>query len=253
MSLLTQTPGATILDNLGDVIEGGTTYRGSGTAWPGIPGMHSQHELAGTTITASSGDDDRLISATLGDTAAASLVRTDTPPFFLRATSGTALNIGVARRITSFDTSFNMYFTGTWPAVIEADDTFIVEEGFKRSPNRFALRDEPATAGFDRFFHLSLLPGKQLDWRGDGTQMWESELVLRLRLVKRRTDRDLVESCMDNLARIRSVLPNQSHRDALTMGLWASEHEPDVETDTPDHVLLKDTYRIRYRIDSEFR
>ena len=104
MTILTETIGG-ILDNFADAIEGGNSYRGSGTAYKGIPSTRSPDWRLSTGENATGGSTTTAVIGGIAATTAAQLVRTDAAPYFLLCTaqnSGTG-NTGAARKITDYD------------------------------------------------------------------------------------------------------------------------------------------------------
>ena len=183
-SILTQAVGA-ILDNYADVIEGGNSYN-SGTSYKGIPGTQS-HDRAidevGTVTASGNGTTTTITYAnSLADTAR--YYRADGPPFFLRCTSsagaGSADNADGARKVSNW--SATTITTAAWPDGTLSGDAFVMMEGFKRAPDSFDIESDGPDTGFDRFFHLRLVPGALLPWSGANTKTYRGILELRLRI-----------------------------------------------------------------------
>lgn len=244
-----------ILDNVADAIEGGNTYRGSGTAYAGIPGTRSHDERVGTTVTADSGATTTAVPAKSADDGLyASLVRVDGPPFFLLGTSGA--NDGWARKITSYNPTSDTLTVGkAFGSAPVENDLFTVLEGFKRAPDNWNLEGAgiDATKSWDRYFSVAALPGTRLPWYGNGVQQFETQLEVRLRLLKRNRDRRAKASALENIARFRMVLTRGDHRDGLYMQiLEASSQAPDLVVEDADKVIVSDRYRLIYRATSHF-
>lgn len=244
-----------ILDNVADAIEGGYAYRGSGDAYAGIPGTQSHDERAGATITADTGASTTSIPAkNANDALFASMSRTDGPPFFLLGTSGD--NDGWARKITGYTAATNTFAVGKAFGAAPAENaTFTVLEGFKRAPDNWDLDGEgnAAEASWDRFFSVSAMPGVRASWYGNGVQQFETQLEVRLRILKRNRARKAASSALENVARFRMVLTRGDHRDGTyTQLLDASASAPEVVVDDKHKVIVADRYRLVYRATSNF-
>lgn len=248
-----------VLDSYSDVIEGGNTYRGSGTAFRGIPGTHSHHDLDGTVVPAGAGSNATgIVIAGIADADAlaleAVLEREDSPPWFLVSLAGT--NAGAARKVSSYTLATNTIVVADFPQTPAEADTFEIVEGFKRTPDRFPLAGVHADAtkgAFDRYFHLEMLPGRQLDFSGDGRAQYEGTLRVRMRFIKKGRDKTIIDSALDNIGRLRPILVLPQHRDGVyTDRLSAEANEPEPEEDGPHHITVKDDYRITYRMRADF-
>jgi hypothetical protein len=95
---------AGIFNTLADAIEGGNTWRGSGTAFKGIPGQYSNDKDLPLTVTATKGT-----TTTVEDWAStwspSKWRPLNNPPYFLLAASGTAANVGQHRKVASWSQS----------------------------------------------------------------------------------------------------------------------------------------------------
>jgi len=240
------------------VIEGGNAYAG-GTAFKGIPGLHSVNELAGTVLTAdsTSTSDDEIEADDLSDTIAARLVRDDGAPFFIQCTTGAATIKGSARKLSTYTAASNTYTTAAvFPSTPQDGDTFTIYEGFKRAPDNWDLdSDEVGTpAGFDRHFRLSFIPGQRYDHRGDCSHFYETVMELRVRFLRHGRDQLVIDSVVDNMARISSIITRQEHRDpgGLVQFLGAEDSESEVVTDDKDKIVMADRFKLIYRVPSAF-
>jgi len=257
---------ATVLDNYGDVIEGGNAYRGSGTKYFGVPGFHAHDELEGTAITAAAGGDtDTLIhDGAISDALAARLVRVDTPAMFVRCTSQAALagNVGGARRIASYTASTNTFeLAAAFTDSIAATDVFTTMVGFKRAPDNIDIeRDEgQSELAFDRTFSLDAPAGVRAEWYGNGVQQFETTLTVQLRHMKHARSRRATEHALANIALMRSIITRGDQRDTVANGgsahvqiLEATGAAPEVVVDDELKVVVADRYRLVYRLNSTF-
>jgi len=265
MTVLQNTIGS-ILDNYADAIEGGNTYRGSGTKYRGIPGTYSNDSGI------RSGDDTPLTAT--GATANTAFavastyswdsnrwVKTEGPPMFALCTSATnAQNVGAARRVSAYDNSTQTFtFSGyvSWPANMSVDDVFAMREGFKRLPNNIDIEadDNEFTNGFDRTFKLTAMPGERLDWYGDGYQSFKTTLELRLRFLKYAREWDVVAAALENLSIIRSILTTNKYdlRGDYVVALIADKgNSPEVSKEDKDKVVVLDKYDLIYSYDATY-
>ena len=128
-----------------------------------------------------------------------------------------------------------------------------VLQGFKRVPNCIDIEQEQdgAAEGYDRYFHLSASAGKILEWSGAGTYTYETQLKLRLRLVKFDRLHDWTDALMTNLAILRAALTKREHYDGTYVrALFAVGGEPVVRKDDDVKIVAVDTYRLWYRLDT---
>ncbi len=257
MSILTQSLSA-ILANYADVIEGGNSYRGSGTAYTGIPGtqshLHVVKEIDG--FAASSGSTTTAVApSSIGTWVNEDFVKTASPPLFLLATAGTARNVGAARKVSAYAPSTRTFTVAAFPEAVAAADTLAVREGFKRAPDDWDLNDDDvaASVAFDRFFQLAALPGRRLAWSGAAREVYETTLELRLRLMKHDRSRKAKDSALENVLFMRSALTRGAHRDGTyTQVLHALDTDPEVLVDDKTKVIVADRYRLTYAVSSSF-
>lgn len=255
MSLLTETIG-TILDNYADVIEGGTAYRGSGTAYDGIPGTRSPSKSISAGETTAGGSGTTVQITTITAAVGAELARAEGPPFFLLCTaqaSGTS-NVGAARKISSHDGTDTFTVATAFPVAVASGDTFSVVEGFLRMPDAFDIESEDtgSTGGWDRVFHLSMLPGTRLSWYGNGTETYESELEVRIRILKRSRARQSTASALENSYTIRSAMSKPTHRGDYTQLIDAEAGKPEVLANDNEKIVILDKLRCVYQTEASF-
>ncbi len=251
-----------ILDNYADVIEGGTTWRGSGTSHKGIPGTRSNDKdlrsAADTPLTAEAGGSTTtLIVASSRSWDTSRWVKQDTPAYFAVYRTGTAANQYAARRITNWNNTTKTFTVDAFPASIAEADTFAIRQGFKRVPNTVDILGQ-AKDGFDRFFDLRTpSAGQMLPWWGGGNRTFETTIELHLRMLKFGRAHDAERSAFENLAIIRSIITkaaNPDHRDGTyTQLLNPLGESGEKVVDDASKVVVKDTYRLRYRINAAFQ
>jgi hypothetical protein len=246
-----------IIDNYSDAIEGGNSYRGSGTAYNGICGAYSHNEHEDTAITATSGSTTTIVDTAFSDSVGSAAVRTDAPPFFALCSSQATLtrNTGAARKITAYATGTNTFTVApAFTDAVAATDVFALKEGFKRAPDNIDINgDGEAAGGFDRFFRFEMMPGKLAGWFGNGREQYESTLEIQLRIMKRSRDRNAVSSAMENVLMFRSILPRGAHRDGTyTQNLSAMAEEPKILDEDEQRVIVSDKYAITYRVSADF-
>lgn len=257
MSILTQSLSA-ILSNYADAIEGGNSYRGSGTAYTGIPGTQSHLHVVKEIddFAASSGSTTTAVApSSIGTWTNEDMVKSHTPPLFLLATAGTARNVGAARKVSAYAPSTRTFTVAAFPAAVAADDTIALREGFKRAPDDWDLNDDDiaGSVAFDRFFQLSALPGKRLAWSGASRELYETTLEVRLRLMKHERSRKAKDSALENVLFMRSALTRGTHRDGTyTQVLDALDTNPEVIVDDKSKVIVADRYRLVYAVTSSF-
>ena len=250
-----------IANNYADVIEGGTTWRGSGTSYRGIPGRQSNDPglRTGTdgsiTQSAGTGTTTAVFYAT-GDWPNDRWVKTDTPGFFLLCTSATnADNVNAARRITTWNNTTKKFTVDALPSATTAGDVFTALHGFKRLPNQLDIEaaDTEAADGYDRFFSIRIEPGQQLEYFGSGKATYKTELELRLRINKFGRHHDAAASALENLAIIRPIIckgASPDHRDGTyTMALIPTGNHAEKIKDDARKIVYKDSYTLIYRID----
>jgi len=136
--------------------------------------------------------------------------------------------------------------------VVSAADTFSLLQGFRRVPNWEDLDSDAGSAdGFDRHFHLSATPGKRAQWAGSGALTYQTDLKLRLRITKRGRLHDWTAAAMTNIGILRCALPNTANYDATYIrALVAGETDPKPFKDDSKKIVVEDTYRLFYRVDT---
>jgi uncharacterized Zn-binding protein involved in type VI secretion len=254
MSALTETPGD-ILDNYADAIEGGNSYRGSGTAYNGIPSARSFDDRLSTGETATAGS---TTTAKIGGISAAvggQLVRTGAAPYFLLCTaqnSGTG-NTGYARKITGHDGTDTFTVAPAFAEAVANGDTFSVEEGFYRMRDvaDIEAEDTESKGGHDRVFSVELSPGRRLDWFGTGYEQYSSVMTIVLRLLKQGRERTARQSLLENAHRMIAIIPSSDLRGDYVQVVDALTEEPEVEEDATK-VVVRLNFRIQYRLDATY-
>ncbi len=250
----------TILNNYADVIEGGNAYA-SGTIYNGIPGVGGPSEYSGASliVDASASNSTTVFKSTsLPDVDATRLDRTGIPPMFVVCTSQAALtgNVGAGRKITAYASDTDLYTVApAFADTIAENDAFTVLEGFRRAPDNWDIDDEDAgvPAGFDRAFSLSMLPGVQMPWYGNGVEQYKSTLEIRVRYLKRSRNRTATASVLENALRMRSILSKPSMRDGTFTQILDPEAEgPEIEFEDKTKIVTLDKYAIQYRVTSTF-
>ena len=251
-----------ILDNAADVIEGGNAWRGSGTAYKGIPGLYSndpdlrlnQGLSFGCTGTGATG----RIPYAAGEFAADKFTRVDAPAFWAICTHSvnatSADNENKARKISSWVPASTWFLTDEWPAAPKLGDGFTISQGFKRTKNFGDIDESPD--GFDRFFSLSLMPESRLPYAGDGKETYRGLLRLRLRICKFGRTHDAEASAAANILILRSGLTRgsgENHReDTYTRAILAPVSAPSLVVSDKNKAIIEDTYPVIYSIDRTF-
>ena len=257
-SLLTQSVGF-ILDNLSDAIEGGNTYRGSGTAHKGIPGLLSNDSglVSGDDddVTASSTVSTTVVPYASGDWPSSRWEKADSPQFYMRCVTATnAANVEQRRRITAWNNTTKRFTVApAFDAIVTSADTFVVHQGFKRVPDNFDINSDESGVpeGFDRFFDLRCLPGTREPWYGNNTETYRTKLELYLRIEKKSRHRRATQSIFENLLMLRSGLTRHGHGDCTyTVSLSAEGTEPDIITNDTKKIVARDRFDLVYRINS---
>jgi hypothetical protein len=259
MSTAYDTATGGILDNYADAIEGGNSYRGSGTAYKGIAGSSSLHDLAGTSIVCTSGAASKttFVSTTIADAIAEQLVRTDTPPMFLLCASqdsGTG-NTGGARKIASFTASTDTYAVApAFAENIQTNDAFTVREGFRRLPDNVDIEDEDTgiAAGWDRAFSLHMTPGLRQGWFGNSVYQFRSQLEIRVRFLKAHRQQNAIAAALENIGLFRVILPRSDLRSSGVQELSPFEAEPEILTDDAYKIVVADRYDLTYRVEAAY-
>jgi hypothetical protein len=254
-----------ILDHYSDVIEGGNTYA-SGTSYNGIAGFYSNDSYVG--VLTSTG----LVSTVDGTTSRATFgnnqwpetlwQKDESPKWFLKCSSATnAANVGAARRVLSWTPSTNvMVFFSAFPAATKLGDMFTPMEGFKRLPNNLDIESDGPEfkEGFDRTFQLSAPMGVRSNWYGDGMHTYETQLELRLRLLKYGRSRDAEASALQNMVAISSVITRGDTRDNGTTdakfvrALLPPEKDLEKTEEDTTRLVIRQSFRLIYAVDSTY-
>lgn len=265
-----------ILDNYADVIEGGNTWRGSGTEYYGIPGTQPNdyglksgddspltvaEDSASTSIFSVTKGSYPWESTETGNPFGPELLRwmpSNAPAFWAMCNTAGG-NYGAARKISSVTYqplwSELCFFavTDAYPATPSEDDSMVMLQGFKRLPDN--VPPDVEGDGWDRFFALSMDRGERLEWFGNGLQTYKGTLELRLRIVKYGRHHDAVASALENLAIIDAAITrgaNPDHRDGTYTRALLSEGAPEIETEDATKVVAVAKYGCIYRIGSAF-
>lgn len=250
-----------ILRNYADVIEGGNTYRGSGTAYRGVPGTYPYDDGV------RNGDDTPLtvvgssVSTTTFDVASGSWAQArwvpESGPGFWALCNTAGSNHGRARKITGYDASTKVFTVApAFPATPSASDSMVILQGFKRIPNTVDIeaRESGVDGGYDRHFHLFALPGADEDRSGRGVRTKRTELNLRLRFLKHSRVHDVVASAFENLATLAAAIESShspDHRDGTyTRALWAEGPPEELVNDNVKVVVLQ-KFILIYQFNAE--
>lgn len=239
-----------VLDAYADVIEGGNAYRGSGTSWPGVPGVESRYSRIGEigTLTASvvTPSATSIPVSSPPTIASNEFVKERTPPYFLHCLAATANeNEGAARKISAYSTG--TFTTAAFPENVEDGDTFALREGFVRIPNGVDIESLAAQDGYDRTFHLAADVGEREDWFGDGYHYYRTELSLRLRLLKHKRARTDTESAWRNMARIQTFLTHGLYRPSAVRAVLMTGASTSTLVDDDSKVVIQANMPMIYR------
>jgi hypothetical protein len=238
-----------IFDTLADAIEGGTTWRGSGTAFKGIPGKYSNDlRLA---------DDSPLtVSAAVSASAfkVATLWRSDRWVTLNGAAYWVLDHHAEHRKVTAYNATTGQFTVGTaFSNAPQVADTLTVLQGFKRLPNGIDIETaEGAAEGFDRSFHLEADAGKRTEWSGSGDWLLETVLRLRVRFLKFGRLHDWVASAMTNMAILRAGLARTIHYETTYMRALIPDGTVRVVHDDNNKLVTEDAFRLFYRLDTSF-
>lgn len=246
-----------ILDHYADVIEGGNAYAG-GSSFRGIPGTRSSDARLRSgddtplTATDASADGTRIYQSA-GTWAAERWQKSTTPGYFACCKSATeSSNVGAARRITAWDATSQYLTVDAFPASITVADVFDIRQGFKRMPNGLDVEEMTGeTLGYDRFFHLRLLPGQLLDWHGAGSLTYRGTLELRLRLLKLSREIDAVASVLENITLLATQLvrgSNPDHRDSTYVRALLPGGVAETEKNDKVKVVAVQTFNLIYQV-----
>lgn len=256
-----------IIDNYADVIEGGNSYRGSGTAHKGIPGTYSSDAGLRTgndhTFTTSGAGTTTSLAFASGNWPQTRWVKSNTPGFFAYDSSGAAS--GEARRITNWDNTGKTFTTDAFSVAPGSGAVIKVYQGFKRIPNGIDIladaEGEAFGSGYDRSFDIALFPTTPLNLYGNNTQTWSGRLHLRLRLEKFARAHDHHERCAENLTIIASAMTIQAgpgtsidHRDGTyTRAIFPPESGADVVIDDSNKIVLGVDFPIIYTVNRSMK
>lgn len=220
-----------ILDNYADVIEGGSAYRGSGTAYTGIPGRRSNDfglRVDGEdSFTATGTPTTTVVPYSSGDWEQSRWVKDNAPGYFLVDDTGEE-----ARRITAWDNTAKEFTVGEAFTTAPANGaTIAIRQGFKRLPNNVDIFDEDtgSAEGFDRRFDLELVPSGRAEFYGSGLETWQGELTLRLRIERHSRLHDYRKSATENAVLIASALQRTAHSGDYVRALLPMQSPPAVE------------------------
>lgn len=245
------------LDAIADAIEGGNTYRGSGTAFTGIPGALSNDDGLRTgsdaSVTASSNGSTTSLPYSSGDWDNTRWVRDDLPPYFAICTSATnAENEAKARKITAWDNSGKTFTVAAFPQAISSGDEFTIAEGFKRILND-RDKEETQMKGLDRTFALNAEVGDDIGFTGRDRRSFRTDLEIRLRVLKHHREVDARKSAMRNALIIREALGKQANIDTTYLrAIFSSEGSQSVDTDDQDRVTIVITVPMVYSVANSF-
>lgn len=265
MASVLKQPIGDILDNYADVIEGGTSWRGSGTAYLGIPGRYSNdtdiRSGADSPLTAASASANAttVVVANTYSWEASRWGKDETPAYWLLCTASNgsgAPNLDRARKVASYAPSTFTFTVAAFPGNPAQNDTFDVLQGFKRLPNGIDIEadDVGVAHGFDRFFHLSAGAGEQLEWHGSGVATFKTTLELRLRLLAYGRLHDVEASAFENMALLRSAMCWGNHRDGTyTRGLIPYGGTAEIIKMDSHKVVIRDRYSLIYRVNADFK
>lgn len=259
--IATNTIGA-IIDHYADVIEGGNAYN-SGSSYLGIPGTYSRDPglLRGddTPLTATAAGNTTTIEiASTYSWASNRWVRDDVPNFWLLCTSGATSAVNEARRITAWNNTTKRFTCDAFPEAPGDAAEFDVLQGFKRLPNTvdpFA-EDTESPGGYDRRFHITLTPQAPRDWYGAGTETWDGELAVTLRLLKHARMHNAKQSVAENLGILASAMTlsaSPDHRDSTYVrALLRPTEAAEIVTEDQHKIVAALRFPIIYRVQRGF-
>jgi hypothetical protein len=260
-----------ILKNYADVIEGGSSFRGSGTAYNGIPGTWPNDEglrtatdsplvvIGGTT----GAPPVAKCSTTTFDVgsgyswASDRWVKENAPSFWALSTS-TGTNKDAARKITGWNNTTKVFTVS--PAFTIAPvtgDSMTILQGFKRIPNNVDIESDAVNAkdGFDRTFHLLASCGSRMALFGNSTQTNKTNMILRMRFAKYGREHDAVMCAFENMTTICSILSRGAlpdHRDGTyTVGIWLEE-SPKIIKEDQQKIVISATFVLIYKVSNVF-
>lgn len=244
-----------ILKNYADVIEGGNSYRGSGTAYAGIPGTDSVHDELPLEITST---DDGTTTTVIDDTRtwvdSDRWSRADLAPFFLVCSSASdARNVGVGRKISSWTLSTTTFATAAFTAATSSGDVFDLREGFTRIRDGIDIEGDEAENvpdGFDRNFQLDFEPGEPDEVWGQGTERFRGELILRVRFSKRHAIHTSRQRVFSNVMRLHTLIPKPGHLDGTYARALFTESAPEIIVEDSKKIVVEDRFTMIYRLNT---
>lgn len=255
MTTLTASIGA-ILDNFADAIEGGNSYRGSGTAYKGIPSTRSFDDLETTGLNATAGSTTTATIGAVDADEAGYMVREYAPPFFLLCTAQAAGsgNTGAARKITQHDGTDTFTVAPAFAETVASGDTFSIAEGFKRMRDIVDVEsDDGIAGGLDRIFSLDMLPGKRLPIYGNGYEWHESTMDLYIRIHKKGRERTARQAILENAQQMRTILTRLDVRGDYVQLVDVLDSQPEIFSENKDRITIRDRYRVKYRVDASYK
>lgn len=275
---------ASILDHLAGVIEGPASE--TGDARIGTPGTHSlcapmsrlEAGLGAFTMSGTPDQDYAIVDdlAALPDDRRSwsdgLFNRRVGPPVFavIAVSPAGATPVGEVRRVFGYeridDTAPNPLETHKWRVAggigggwslpwASGATTFRLLEGFKRCPNVVDINDaqQGVPGGFDRFFSVNALPGRELDFYGRGLVTMETTVELRLRFAKIGRRDDTVAAVMQNALILRNALCHSRNRPSTGgaashfRAILPGSDGAQVETNDKHKVVTIDRLRLLYR------
>jgi hypothetical protein len=240
---------ASALHNYADAIEGGNSYRGSGTSYKGIPGLHSSDEKllrdGYSSITVSSNGTTTTIPYASGSWANADWVKTNTPGFWAVDSNDEH------RKISAWDNTGKEFTVAAFTTAPAQNDTILIQQGFKRVPEGMSLMT--MASGYDRLFELRT-DGNGVDegYSGAGVATYRVPMILAVRLLKYGKDRTSHACVLTNLKILTEGLLNTTHRSGVVRALIADGAGSVAEEDS-EKVIAEQTFDLIYRISTVFK
>jgi len=247
-----------ILDSFADVIEGGNSYRGSGSAFRGLPGAHSNDNgLAkdgdDSAVASGAGSTTTIVYAS-GAGASERWVKSNIPGFFAicNTQASGVRNKGAARRITGWNLGTKTWTVDAFPEATAQNDTFEIVQGFKRLPDGEDIEAEEIDSGWDRFFSFEIDDaGVDAGLWGAGVATYTTELNLRLRILKHGRGQRAAQSAITNMSILRDGLTKPLNRSGLVRALLpigGTSSEKDTHK-----IVITQTYQLHYRIETTYK
>ncbi len=247
---------AAVFHTLADAIEGGNTWRGSGTAFKGIPGQYSNDlQLAAEsplTVGAAVSTTQFKVAKRWSPNR---LITNNGPAWWVLNAAGEHRKLIAAANSTILPATEATTFTvGTaFTAAPAPTDTLTLLQGFKRLPNGVDIEaDEGAAEGFDRTFHLAAETGQRTPWGGSGAWLFSTKLRLRVRFCKFSRLHDWTAAAMTNMAILRAGLARTIHYETTYMRALLPDGEIRVVRDDANKLVAEDTFTLFYRLDTSF-